>query len=191
MILEKSFQSVFLTSHTNYFSIADNSNTFSRGNIIESILHDLRICHLSNLDKLWIQGQIRWIIWTLSSHERRVPIKFLGNLLNYNNIFEITKYRYAQYSNNTELLKPTKFESSRSIQVPKKRFVNRASMSPLQRCSDIHTLIWPLLLCIAISIENEEGKDEENKLTIEVTDGWWWTRVQLDFQLQQLVTKVI
>ena len=88
-----------------------------------------------------------------------------------------------------------------------KHFERRGSMSPLQRCADIACLVWPLVVCFAgtvppplsagntvASSASKTGKSgadiSRQGGSLQVTDGWWWTSVQLDADLFQLFQKV-
>ena len=80
-------------------------------------------------------------------------------------------------------------------------FAKRGAMSPLQRCTDIMCLVWPMVLCfsasalspitvgtrVAAATEQQRGS---NTGSVRVTDGWWWTAVQLDTDLLDLLNTV-
>lgn len=70
----------------------------------------------------------------------------------------------------------------------KTHFSKRGSMSPLQRSCDIACFIWPMVLCFSAS----PGGTSVVRIgaVYEVCDGWWWSEVKLDRELQQLVDRV-
>jgi len=75
-------------------------------------------------------------------------------------------------------------------------FKRRGAMSPLQRCADIACLVWPLVVCFAGAAHSTSSATATaqvaNKGTLlQVTDGWWWTCVQIDADLLKLFEKVI
>ena len=47
----------------------------------------------------------------------------------------------------------------------------------MQRCEDIAQLVWPITAVLCI------GTQEGNK-AVEVTDGWWFTKVQVSLILR-------
>jgi hypothetical protein len=120
----------------------------------------------------WVTFQVQWVVWTLASYERKLPQLYLGVLLHMESVFLAVSARYSAYVHETEYVVGENAN---------KRFKSKSSMSPLQRCSDIITLVWPLTLCLAVLPHNR----------FQVTDGWWWTNAILDAELQALVKKVI
>ena len=113
----------------------------------------------------WMQMQVRWIIWSFAAFERRND-GYYGSLLTRENLQQALMGRYLIYIG--------KFSRSNSQYISKstKHFAKIGSMSALQRCSDIATLLSPLIVVYSKSDE--------------VTDGWWWTKVILDDDLQLL-----
>ena len=134
------------------------------------ILNRLSFCPLSEELKRWVSFQIRWIVWTLASFERRRPHIYLNQLLHKENVLTLLSSRYALYTGGRTLAEDAP---------PLKRFKANCGMSPLQRCCDIATLVWPLCVCIAMS-----GNE------CMITDGWWWSPCKLDGHLSTLVEKV-
>jgi len=133
---------------------------------------------------LWASMQLRWVVWTLASIERRQPC-YLGRLLSQDNVFNVVRYRlnmYLQHSdtrsashtNHKLAVAPSLSSSTASVRasvpfekvgrvIKKKtyqtpaRFAKRGSQSPLQRCADIAALIWPLVLCVSIDLGTDSG----------------------------------
>jgi hypothetical protein len=70
-------------------------------------------------------------------------------------------------------------------------------MSPLQRCSDISCLLWPIVVCFSIiesnddiSILNDNINDNDKSIhryIYEVTDGWWFSHVSVDSEIEKLI----
>jgi hypothetical protein len=113
----------------------------------------------------WMKMQLRWIIWSFAAYERRNSGCY-GSLLTRENLQQTLMARYLIYIG--------KFNRSNSQYTSKstKHFSKTGSMSALQRCSDIATLLSPI---IVVYSKNDE-----------VTDGWWWTKVVLDDDLQSM-----
>lgn len=87
----------------------------------------------------------------------------------------------------------TPMGSHRSAQ---QHFRRRGAMSPLQRCCDIMCLVWPIVLCVSNSSSSSSSgsSDKQEELSkcmsIELSDGWWWTSAVLDEELSRLLRKV-
>merc|ERR1711871_79387 len=144
----------------------------------------------------WFNFQFRWVMWTFASLERRQPLKYLGNLLTKENMLSVLSYRYALYTNDfrrveqlqNSLLPSQKDLCRQNARIPVRKakpnvpkFHKMRTLSPLQRCTEINTLVWSICLCISLC---------ENDLTsIHVTDGWWFTPALLDSDLLRLVQK--
>lgn len=70
-------------------------------------------------------------------------------------------------------------------------FSKRGAMSPLQRCSDIACFVWPMVLCFAAPPPSPAVTSGGVSTGIlQLTDGWWWTKTQLDAGLLALYQMV-
>ena len=134
----------------------------------------------------WLHMQMRWIIWTLASWERRQPNRFLEVALTVDNVCQALHYRYALYSRQIE---GSPFQTASCLNNSAARhFSVRGSMSPLQRCADIAQLMWPMVVCFSQASITDSTCDNA-KPQNQVTDGWWWVAVELDTELSDLVLK--
>jgi len=144
-----------------------------------------------NEDKYkWLGMQLRWIVWTLASYERKNPREYLGSLLTSENLFKLLNHRYTLYNGcyrsvSTDVKTAPKlgFAMDKSdllnflLKSNSVRHFNRiGSQSSLQRCADIGVLLNPMILCFSMHAGSYE-----------VTDGWWWIKVVLDGDLVRLV----
>ena len=144
---------------------------FRTGGIHSEILGRLSFSPLTEDMIRWTLFQIRWIIWTLASFERRYYRTYLNRLLHKETVFTLISSRYATYSAGEG--------KNVGHPPPEKRFKSNCGMSPLQRCCEISTLIWPLCVCVAM-----DGNE------FMISDGWWWSPFTLDGPLSSLVEKV-
>lgn len=126
---------------------------------------------------LWIQMQLRWIIWTLASHERKTT-ELASKLLTEDNVIHCIRTRFQIYNR----LLPTVSRNPTRVQPivsSAEHFSKAGVMSHLERCCDIKLLTWPLIVCFSI----QDGE-------YLITDGWWWNKVLLDRGLKELIFKV-
>jgi preprotein translocase subunit SecG len=166
----------------------------------------------SQVNKNWLQFQFRWIIWTLASLERKYPFRYFGKLLIKENVLSLIGYRYALYTHDTSLQERLTVNAqhviyptfrSRGSGVSGgvgsgniiKKFKSKSTMSPLQRCTDIATLVWPVCICICISSHNSNTNTNtntnNNDRIISITDGWWFTKACVDNEILKLIDNVI
>ena len=163
---------------------------------------------LSVDDFEWVMMQLRWIVWTFAGAERRRPSEHLFTLFVEKAVIAAVLWRCSLYfkdrfpfqseyslssnsaSSRLERKKPKTISAAR-------HFSKRGSMSPLQRCSDILTLLWPLTVCFCTTAADGEtsamkrtGPKNSTMKTFEVTDGWWFSSLIIDEGLQNLVEKV-
>ena len=149
---------------------------------------------------VWLEFQFRWVVWSFACLERRYPLIYLNTLLTRTNVRDLLAYRYLSYTSDTPRMRELLASRSADSFVPPlprlttfyrkdprpsprrgaKRFSITASMSPLQRCNDINTLVWSLCLCV--SVNSSDG-------SVLVSDGWWYTQATLDPDLSRLVKK--
>ena len=168
----------------------------------------------SQVNKNWLQFQFRWIIWTLASLERKCPSNYFSKLLIKENVLSLVGYRYALYTHDTSLQERLTVNAQHKIYPTYrnrgcgggggvgsgnsiKKFKSKSTMSPLQRCTDIATLVWPVCVCICISSHNNNSKTNTNTNTnnndriISITDGWWFTKACVDNEIFKLIENVI
>ena len=143
---------------------------FKRNGLLSEIVQRLpsaKSCEVQS----WIAFQIKWIIWTLASFERRYPNIYLGKLLRQETLLKLISINYIAHDRD--------YISSHDSGASKRLKTGGRKQSPLQHCCDITTLIWPLCVCIAL------GNNE-----CMITDGRWWTLTRLDSKLTALVKQV-
>ena len=179
---------------------------------------------LSADDFSWVKMQLRWVALTLASMERRKPRDylfslFLGNIVVYSVLWRCSLYFHNRfdlsYFGDLKLnMVRCKHRGAGKVTAIS-HFSKRGSMSPLQRCSDILNLTWPLTVCFfsrkAIVADNparpmvpldspvavaadtsHSGRKigKQSQYQFEVSDGWWWTSVVIDEGLLALFEKV-
>ena len=182
---------------TNVLSIVfDQFGDFSlsghevNSNMVNDVCTRLSSSSLSPELKQWVEWQLIWALWTLASYERRYPNEYLFHLLHLSNLLSIVSLRYMDYTQSLPSRAVEKFGNSSHM---KKKFRNKASQSPLQRCCDIMTLVWPIVLCISFSSapsSSSSSKESTSTFACQVTDGWWWCPAVLDEELFSLYIKV-
>jgi hypothetical protein len=125
----------------------------------------------------WTVMNVRWVIWTLAAHERRHTAQYYTGgfqyqstrLLTLSNVMDCILYRIAKYTNNCKFFSTTIKSATATATATEtapvdKRFWRKGNlhnMSPLQRCSDVCMLLWPLVLCIAIRREKSGSVMDE------------------------------
>lgn len=162
-----------ITSETAALVVFDDLGDFSfaPGGMIDDLLSRLSASALSPELQRWVASQLRWVVWTLASYERRFPSDRLGNLLHLSNVLTAVSSRYSAYICDGSI--------APASDLALRRFKSKSSMSPLERCCDIITLVWPLVVCLAI----------DSTGACRITDGWWWTSSALDSSLRELVVR--
>jgi hypothetical protein len=163
---------------------APNNTRHQLESLLDKVLDHLSPIPLAPRLAEWCKMQLRYIVWTLAAHERR-NTDYFGKLLNLGNIFEAMVHRFNSY-----MLLPS---TSTGTVSAKRKFASRGSMSPLQKCMDIHLLQHPLVLCFAISSKTDSVSSSSGNThgEYEVTDGWWWAKVHVDSEiLEKLIAKV-
>ena len=191
-------------------------------NILKNIIDRLEASMTLSADDFnWVKMQLRWIALTLVSLERQKPRDylfglFLGNIVVFSVLWRCSLYFHTRfdylYCENLKL-EMVRRSPSRTRRVGAiSHFSKRGSMSPLQRCSDILNLTWPLTVCFfsrnGIINDNrsrpmqddspiasadktpDEKVVKQSKYQFEVSDGWWWTSVVIDEGLSALFEKV-
>ena len=154
-----------------------------------------------------VQSLVRWVVWTLAAHERRQPKLYLGSLLTADNVRRAVLFRFLTYQRDLprltqifsgeerallarsnavkyfcqDITPPAKGTSK--ISTTKRRVATR--LSPLQRCTEIQQVVWPL--CLVFSVSDNRVSDSSSAKSMFVTDGWYWTPVEVDVELLNLV----
>ena len=175
-----------------------NHKKYTATNLIREKLHHYI---KSDRDVMWIGMQVRWVIWTLAAKERYNLQSYLGRLLTFQGVYDCVCHRYRVYSRQNPFTPMSLMDSVE--QSNNARFTKSGSMSPLQRCTDIQTLVWPIVVCVSIQGTTNtdgqrirsDGEDVPQRpvklprtgVSIECTDGWWWTKTLLDTELEMRV----
>jgi hypothetical protein len=158
--------------------------------LLLSVLSHLSVIPLSRHMVEWVTMQLLWILWTFVSYERVYPEEYLGKLLTRRNVFEAVAHRFSQYTGTWQ--QQTGRPDMRGVILRKVKFKDTkgsGSMSPLQRCVDIHSLVFPIVLCVAMTPVKQSTqpvaatsatKREVIQYSIALTDGWWWVRAKVD-----------
>lgn len=134
------------------------------------------------LTEAWVRNQWRWVVWKLASYERRFPSVFGGKYLTPKNVFQELCHRYNK-------------ERSKSRRSALKRIFEKDDISSRY-----------MILCVSsVSVlppanpvdqqnqqeqqeptssqsekTNDESTSNANCLWVELTDGWYPVKVQLD-----------
>lgn len=193
-------------------------------NVLNYVVERLEVSMaLSADDFAWVKMQLRWIAITLANLEQKKPREylfglFLGNIVVYSVLWRCSLYFHNrfdfQYFEYLKLDKVRYNHHGASKVTSISHFSKRGSMSPLQRCSDILNLTWPLTVCFfsrkAIVADNQarplqldspavpadttkssRKMSKQSQYQFEVSDGWWWTSVMVDEGLLALFEKVV
>jgi hypothetical protein len=174
--------------------------------LTNSILKALQLPVDSTDILTWIGMQVKWIIWTFASYERKYPEKYLGSLLTMQSLLQLVRQRWTAYNSR----QPREITTNLGPhQACSRSFGVTSDMSPLQRCCAICTWAWPMVVCLCLSTSNNNHKSksdinfgfgfgqtrDNNALSTtesaQITDGWWFAPVRLDAGLMDLVSKVL
>ena len=129
----------------------------------------------------WVTMQLCWILWTFASYERTNTEKYLGKLLTWKNIVMAIENRFMQYTGFNPYDKgKRKSLLNHDIKMKFKDTRGTGSMSPLQRCVDIHHLVHPMVLCVAMTQCQTSAVESHVRSAILLTDGWWWVQAKVD-----------
>jgi len=175
--------------------------------LFKRVRADIGLKESKNTIDDWLAFQLHWILWTFASYERKFPAMYFGALLTYDNVLEALRFRYNLYVGGV-LARKICLEPTTTILSPvrpnkiglvpcHRHFSMSSSMSPLQRCTEIQTFLWPLVLCISIIVDHSGGyyetpaknSNQAARATVRVTDGWWWTTALVDISLYNLIVQ--
>lgn len=150
--------------------------------LVSSVTGHLSSYPLSKAMRVWVALQLRWIIWTLASYERKYPELYFNKLLTWPIVLYCISRRYSIY-NGGMIASPLRPSSSNQITPVKSSHVSARSffrkagvMSHLQRCCEILIYHWPMILCFSIQTDDEK----DSKYRCRVSDGWWSADVSID-----------
>ncbi|PIN01752.1 DNA recombinational repair protein BRCA2 [Handroanthus impetiginosus] len=154
--------------------IAAEIYTFQNETLLECIGPDdfyqmLSQCGASiqYLTKEWVSNHYKWIVWKLACYERCYPAKFSGKLLTVSNVLEELRQRYE-------------------------REVNHGHRSAIKKILDGDAPPSSMMvLCISSVGQNHDPKFAHQSVSLEVdgnhraseielTDGWYCVKAQLD-----------
>nr|XP_034344818.1 breast cancer type 2 susceptibility protein [Arvicanthis niloticus] len=126
------------------------------------------------ISRIWVANHYRWIIWKLAAMEFAFPKAFANRCLNPERVLLQLKYRYDVEIDN----------SSRSAL---KKILERddTAAKPLVLC--VSDIISPSTNVSETSGGKTSGEDANKADTIELTDGWYAVKAQLDPPLLALV----
>ncbi|CAO2820162.1 unnamed protein product [Amaranthus hypochondriacus] len=142
------------------YSFCDGSQSIGVENFYHMLVQSG--ASLQYVSKEWVANHYKWIVWKLASYERCYSPKFLKKFLTVLNVLEELKYRYE-------------------------REVNHGHRSAIKKILEGDALpSSTLVLCVSeIKSPNPSLEGKSSISTIELTDGWYSIRAQLDHLLSK------
>ncbi|XP_028635574.1 breast cancer type 2 susceptibility protein [Grammomys surdaster] len=126
------------------------------------------------ISSIWVANHYRWIVWKLAAMEFAFPKEFANRCLNPERVLLQLKYRYDVEIDN----------SSRSAL---KKILERDDTAAKTLVLCVSDIISPSTNVSETSGDKTSGEDTNKVDTIELTDGWYAVRAQLDPPLLALV----
>lgn len=139
------------------------------------------------LTEAWVRNQWRWVVWKLASYERRFPSVFGGKYLTPKNVFQELCHRYNK-------------ECSKSRRSALKRIFEKDDISSRYMVLCVSSISIPQP-AIPVDQQSQNGSQEPQEpqpgkaseegnpgskcMWIELTDGWYPVKVQLDEYLSE------
>jgi hypothetical protein len=151
---------------------------------------------LSKSMKGWVHEQLRWIIWSSASYERKHHERYFNRLLLPAQIYSCLKHRYNIFVGSGKLdavvsYNPSSSSKRKAGHVSAIEYFqqNKNAMSPLQRAAETLIFRFPMILCFSISkLETPSSHAESSSADgYFVNDGWTSVRVIVDAGILQLV----
>lgn len=156
----------------------------------KDILQQVKASYHGNISS-FIDFQLLWIPWTLTSYERRQPEVYLGQLVNQETLDTVLRSRCEQFLvfDKDQQVKQQQSKNNRSPH----KMIGKTHISSLQRSSEIMLLEHPLCVCVMLSLSirgvdslsNAANNLLENSIV--VTDGWFQIEAKLDPTATELV----
>ncbi|XP_012941567.1 uncharacterized protein LOC101847983 [Aplysia californica] len=112
------------------------------------------------MDKSWTENHYRWIVWKLAASEVSFPHHLAGRSLSPENVMYQLKYRYD-------------------------REVDLCQRSALRKILERDDAAGKRMVLCVSSVK----KESNGQLSVEVTDGWYCLRAQVDGVLNDLLTR--
>jgi BRCA2, oligonucleotide/oligosaccharide-binding, domain 1/BRCA2, helical len=134
----------------------------------DDYMHALRLLYRGEdlgIKENWITNHLRWIIWKLASMERRFAPYLAGQVLTYDNVLRQLSIRYER-------------EIKQGLRPSLRKLVNRDASSTSM-----------MILCVAriIRIQRTEDQTRQVKYGLELTDGWYSVRSDIDEALSAFI----
>nr|AAC23702.1 BRCA2 [Mus musculus] len=126
------------------------------------------------ISSIWVANHYRWIVWKLAAMEFAFPKEFANRCLNPERVLLQLKYRYD-----------VEIDNSRRSALKKILERDDTAAQTLVLC--ISDIISPSTKVSETSGGKTSGEDANKVDTIELTDGWYPVRAQLDPPLMALV----
>ncbi|XP_031194695.1 breast cancer type 2 susceptibility protein isoform X2 [Mastomys coucha] len=126
------------------------------------------------ISSIWVANHYRWIVWKLAAMEFAFPKEFANRCLNPERVLLQLKYRYDVEIDN----------SSRSAL---KKILERDDTAAKTLVLCVSDIISPSTNVSKTSGGKISGEDANKVDTIELTDGWYAVRAQLDPPLLALI----
>ena len=168
---ENAYQVRFDTSSQTPNCFSNDSSTMKFLGAIDDYRQDLMKfgCDENKLKDSWITNHTRWIVWKLASYERKFSKFLAGKNLTYQNVVCQLQYRYKQ-------------EITEGLRSPLRKILNRdiaaSKMMIVTVCRTIHRP--------GTTTEPAQGNFLK---TLEVSDGWYSVKANLDEVLSEYVDK--
>jgi hypothetical protein len=130
---------------------------------LRTLYHDEDLCIQEN----WITNHLRWIIWKLASMERRFAPYLVGQALTYETVLRQLSTRYER-------------EIRQGLRPSLRKLVNRDACSTSM-----------MILCVARIIRIQQTEDQTRPVVygLELTDGWYSVRSEIDQALSALIDR--
>mmetsp|Transcript_2784 Transcript_2784/g.6079 ORF Transcript_2784/g.6079 Transcript_2784/m.6079 type:complete len:953 (+) Transcript_2784:1048-3906(+) len=168
---ENAYQIRFDTSSQTPNGFANDSGTVNCLGDINDYRQELvkSGCDETKLKDSWITNHTRWIVWKLASYERKFSHFLAGKKLTYQNVVRQLQYRYKQ-------------EITEGLRSPLRKILNRdiaaSRMMVVMVCRTIHR-----------PTSATEPTQGNSLRTLEVSDGWYSVKANLDMVLSEYVDK--
>ncbi|XP_036027806.1 breast cancer type 2 susceptibility protein [Onychomys torridus] len=126
------------------------------------------------LSSAWVSNHYRWIVWKLAAMEFAFPKEFANRCLNPERVLLQLKYRYD-------------VEIDSSSRSALKKILERDDTAAKTLVLCVSDVISPSTSVSETSGSKSSGADPKSLDTIELTDGWYAVKAQLDPPLVALV----
>ncbi|XP_066225203.1 breast cancer type 2 susceptibility protein [Saccopteryx leptura] len=128
------------------------------------------------ISRVWVYNHYRWIIWKLAAMEFAFPKEFANRCLLPERVLLQLKYRYD-------------IEIDRSRRSALKKIMERDDTAAKTLVLCVSEILSPNTSLPETSSSKTSGVDTGKAATVELTDGWYAVKAQLDAPLSALVQR--